>query len=755
MTETEIPHVNGTRLLTPADAGETLPEQRAPLDAPAPGVWRGPHEPQPRPLPEPVDDAEAEPEQEDLDGDEDQADDTEDADDELGEPIELLPLLPELLRAPHRFARRHTGHVATGTRIYAARRRDGRSTSRHERMMRAAEAAGDHASALEWETRAAAFRKERHTRRMALLRAPVYAAKGAIYCAGIGGGVLVSLGLVLAVSEHNPAEAGVPLHVAFRVIWWTCHITDLAWRPVLIAWPLAILAGLWSLGRAHNPRLPAVYGEDEGDGRELVPDESAILAALRNLNLGPMNKAVREGWKPRWILGAVEDGAGWHCQLMLPQGVTVEMINGKKNTLASNLLRQPIEVWPTEPKQRPGVLDLWVAHPNTLTGKVAPWPLMTTGNCDYFKGVPVAMSLRGQQITAPLFEKNFMIGGIMGTGKSSATRNLLLGAMLDPLVDIDVYVMAYNSDYDPMKRRLRTLVKGDDDEDIEAALKALRRLRTEVTVRGQILEEAGEMKVTRELARRNKRLRPLIVVFDECHELFEHKQYGAEAAELAIKVLKKARKLAITLVFVTVSPAKDSIPKDVTRNTSNRVAFAVGDHYANDGILGTGKHRAGITATKLNPAEDVGTSMSVGFSKSPFEVLRWHLVDYSPERTIDEITPIVDRAMKLLGSAQVAALDPAPQPAVDPIADIAQILGDAPRMRTQDVLEQLRALRPREYREMNFAKLTAVLRDAGAEPHKSSGISTVDGGKVRAAADERAEQTADAIEDEPHGDQIE
>src|SRR5579884_3483456 len=412
MTETpEITKVNGHGAIV-SDTGP-VPGQRAPVDEDEQG---------PELVRTPVDLVD-EPEPEDLDAA--RADEAESEDADLGEPIDLLPLLPEALRAPHRFARRHAGHVATGTRIYAARRRDARSTARHERMMRAAEAAGDHASALEWETRAAAFRKERHTRRMALLRAPVHAEEGE-------------------------------------------------------------------------------------DGSELVPDESAILAALRNLNLGTMNKAVREGWKPRWILGAVEDGAGWHAQLMLPQGVNVEMINGKKPLLASNLLRQPIEVWPSEPKNMPGVLDLWVAHPGTLTGKVAPWPLLKTGTCDYFKGVPVAVSLRGQQIIAPLFEKNFMIGGIMGTGKSSATRNLLLGAMLDPLVDIDVYVMAYNSDYDPMRRRLRTLVKGDEDEDVEQALKALRRLRTEVTVRGQILEEAGEMKVTRELARRNKRLRPLI-----------------------------------------------------------------------------------------------------------------------------------------------------------------------------------------------------------------------------------------------------
>ena len=731
MSDIEIPHVNGSRRI---DADGAVPGQREPADAPAPAV-RPPAdavpEPEP-PEPEPAEDAAA---------DVDELDDLDD----------LAPLLPEVIRAPGRFTRRHVRHVVVGARIYAGRRRDARSTARHERMMRIAETNGDHASALEWETRAAAFRKERHARRMALLRAPIYGAKAAIHLVGIIGGALVALGIILAVTSGNPHEAGVPLHVAFRVVWWVCWAVDVGWRPTLAAAPVLILGSLWALGRAHAPLEPVLYADDEaGDGRELVPDESAILAALRNLNLGPMNKAVREGWRPRWVLGAVEDGAGWHSQLLLPQGVTVEMINGKKTTLASNLLRKPIEVWPTEPENRPGVLDLWVANPGALTGAVPPWPLLKTGTCDYFKGVPVGVSLRGRPIIAPLFQKNYMIGGIMGTGKSSSTRDILLGAMLDPLVDIDVYVMAYNADYDPMARRLRTLVKGDEDEDIEAAVKALRRLRTQVTIRGQILEQAGEMKVTRELAKRDKRLRPLVCVFDECHEMFEHKEFGAEAAELAVKVMKKARKLAITLIFVTVSPAKDSIPKEITRNTSNRVAFAVGDHFANDSILGTGRHRAGVTATKLNPAVDIGTSMTVGFSAEPFEVLRWHLVDYSPERGVDEITPVVDRALKLLDGQQVAALDQAPaEDVVDPIADIASLLGDAARMRTQDVLEGLRAMRPGHYRDLDFGKLTAILRDAEAEPHKSTGISTVDARKVRTALAKRAEDAADAPEDEP------
>ncbi|HEV2345217.1 MAG TPA: FtsK/SpoIIIE domain-containing protein [Actinocrinis sp.] len=725
---TQIEHANGHGPDAPTTDLEGAPANGA-RDRPRLVPW---------PLREPVD---AEP----ADAVEvDQADEDE-RDDELGEPVDLVPLLPEPIRAPRRFVVRHVRHVALGTRVYAGRRRDARSTARHERMIRLAEAAGDHASALEWETRAAAFRKERHARRMALLRAPVYAARAVIYTASTLAGALIALGLVLAVTSGKPAESTAPLQVAFRVVWWICWAVDVAWRPALVAAPVLILASLWTLGRAHAPLDPVLYAEGgDGDGRELVPDESAILTALRHLGIGPLDKAVKAGWQPRWLLGAVEDGAGWHAQLMLPQGVSVEMINRRKNLLASNLLRKPIEVWPSEPDNKPGVLDLWVAHPGTLTGPVPPWPLLKTGTADYFKGVPVAVTLRGEAIRAGLMAKNYMIGGIMGTGKSSATRAIVLGAALDPLVEIEVYVMAYNADYDLMRPRLSVLVKGDEDEDVEKALKALRRLRSEVTRRGQLLEEAGELKLTRELAARDKRMRPRVVVFDECHELFMHKTYGAEAAELAEKVMKKARKTGITLVWVTVSPAKDSIPKEVTRNTSNRVAFAVGDHYANDGLLGTGKHRSGITATTLNPSTDIGTSVTVGFTANPFDIARWQYL------SDDDVPAIIDRACKARAGIERTALDQAPTVVVDHLADVLAVLGDEPRMRTTVVLQRLASLRPEVYEGWSGERLKAVLIDADPElePHKSNGNPVVDAAKLRAVLGRRDDEPSDRVDDD-------
>lgn len=170
--------------------------------------------------------------------------------------------------------------------------------------------------------------------------------------------------------------------------------------------------------------------------------------------------------------------------------------------------------------------------------------MLHDGVVDIFDGVPFGRSQRGQLLDAPVLERNYLIGGQPGQGKSSAGRTLCLGCVLDPTVELRVYVFASNPDFDPFAPRLSAYVKGDDDDAVEAGVNELRRLRDDVTRRGKLLERHGASKVTRKLASSVRGVHPLVVIFDECHEMFEHARYGKEAGELAIKVVKKARKCA-------------------------------------------------------------------------------------------------------------------------------------------------------------------------------------------------------------------
>ncbi|MFG2473557.1 cell division protein FtsK [Streptomyces fagopyri] len=647
----------------------------------------------------------------------------------------------------YRFTVRHSAYVLGGTRVLARRAWDSRTTARHERFMRQAEAAGQEDVARDWEQRAYIYRQSRHRRRMEMLQLAIGAPKAVAMGTAGGAGILLILGIMLAWANKDAEDVLTPIRTVVDLVGWAAVVAGVIWDPLLIALPWLALAGVWAVGRQRQTAptwaLPA-----DPEQRDIVPDEGAILRALGNLGIAPLNKALKDGWQPRWVQPTTRSGNGWHTQLQLPLGVTVEMVLGKKSVLAHNLLRKPVEVWPTEPPRQPGTLDLWVADQGSLSGAVPPWPLLTEGTTDYFKGVPVAVSQRGEPIIGKLMAANYMVGGIMGSGKSSLVIALLLGAILDPLVIVEAYVMAYNTDYDPLRPRLRRLVKGDDDEDIEAALKALRSLRDEVTLRGKLLEELGEgaTKVTRELALKDPRMRPKVVVFDECHELFMHKEYGKEAAELAIKVMKKARKTAITLIWVTVSPTADSLPRDVTRNTSHRVAFAVGDHVANDGLLGSGRHKAGITATTLIPGEDVGTAVTVGFSSKPFEVVRSHYVARDPDKGIDEVTPVVERAMGLHDGGR-AVEEPTFQPA-DPLADVAAVLGDEVRVLAVEVLHRLAARNPEAYGSWGPTDLKRALEPYGAEQYKSNGVMVVARDRVQDAVLERLAEDVDDFDDE-------
>jgi S-DNA-T family DNA segregation ATPase FtsK/SpoIIIE len=420
------------------------------------------------------------------------------------------------------------------------------------------------------------------------------------------------------------------------------------------------------------------------------------------------------------------------------------MVNGKKNVLAHNLHAQARRDVADRAAQQPGVLDLWVADQGSLNG-VVPWPLLTRARRTTSRACPSPSRSAASQIIGKLMAANWIVGGIMGSGKTSIVVALLLGAILDPLVEAEVYVMATNVDYDPLKPRLKALVKGDDPEQLRAALDALRSLANEVTERGKLLEELGgeSTKLTRELALKDPRMRPKVVVFDECHELFMSKEYGKEAAELAIRVMKKARKVGITLIWVTVSPTADSIPRDVTRNTSHRVAFAVGDQVANDGLLGSGKYKAGIRATELVPGQDIGTAVTYGFTSKPFEVIRSYYVARDPEKGVDEVTPVVERAMGLYdgtGPADAPAFDVA-----DPLADIAAVLGHETKMRTQDVLHGLQDRNPVVYGSWSFRDLKAVLDDAGHGEYKTNG------GKMHVSLDRILDAIAardDVVDDE-------
>ncbi len=279
---------------------------------------------------------------------------------------------------------------------------------------------------------------------------------------------------------------------------------------------------------------------------------------------------------------------------------------------------------------------------------------------------------------------------------------------------------------------------GMDDAVAADAVQALADLTEEMQRRGRTLgaHPGRPPKVSRTLAdRAGLGLHPLVLAIDECHELFQHKAYSKQAQELAVRVIKRGRKYGITLLLATQSPTKDSIPKEVTRTISCGVAFAVADHIANDGLLGTGRYRAGIRATELRMKTDRGSCVAVGVTDQRWELVRTFYVPF--EDGIDLVSPVVAHALALVagqGRELTVTAEPDDEaPPVDHLADIAHVVGGERRVRTHTVLTRLAIHNPGEYEGWAFADLSTTLAAHGIQPVKSHGVMVIRADDITAA----------------------
>jgi S-DNA-T family DNA segregation ATPase FtsK/SpoIIIE len=566
--------------------------------------------------------------------------------------------------------------------------------------------------------------------------------KGAT-AAGVAALVLWLINSMMSREQMWPWLAGLYEVLAKLKLWTLATMTTPAVATLVgIGW---LVAAVYE-GRGRSPGAGFLVRPDRDDADSWV-DERMISQALAHLGIAPLDKFFKDGGLLVYTVPARVDGNGTYAQVRLPLGVTADMVADRRARLAANLGRAKLETWPTEGAEA-GQLDLWVADKGKLGQGAGPWPLLHDGEVDFFDGVPFGRSQRGQVLKAPIVERNYMIGGQPGQGKSSAGRTLCLGCVLDPTVELRVYVFASNPDFDPFRPRLSAYVKGDDDEAIGAGLGALRELREEVTRRGKLLERHGAAKVTRKLASNIKGLHPVVVIFDECHEMFEHGVFGGEAGSLAIKVVKKARKCGITLLFLTQSPTAASIPKDLTRNCSNGVAFAVADQVANDGLLGSGTYRQGIRATELRPGEDRGTAVTTGLTANRFELVNTFYIAFDEAR--DDVSPVIARAMALLDEhgRLLPTSEPegegSTEPEPDHLADIHTVTRGETRVRTQIVLRRLAELNPDEYADWSFQDLAEALTTGGITARKSDGVMVVRAADVVRALTERDQDNDDA-----------
>ncbi len=653
-------------------------------------------------------------------------------------PVQVIKVV---VRHDHtRTAGRHVMYIPLGALVRGKRLWDSRSTARYERFIRAAEAVGNHETALEWETRRAQFIKDRHQRRADMIELPL---KVLLAVPKIALGmflVLAVLGIFLAIGTKHIGETVAPFKAVADIVEWTTLVVSVAWGPVLLTVPWIGLGALWWAGRAHaNANMTGWMSPPKNDDDTgLVVTADTIVLALQNLPNPALRRGFKDGWRPTFHTLPVRDGRGYSAVFSVPLGVTAGMVADQRPLFARNVHRAEVEVWPSDAEKAgtgpAGTVAVWIADPGVLSKPAPEYPLMHEGTAEVFEGVPGGVSPRGDQITIPIVGNNFVVGGQMGEGKSNACRVVMLGCALDPLAELDVFVIANNGDFDAFAPRLARYHKGVEDDTIMAAVDRLHELYAEVGRREARLADLGAKKTTRQLAQAHRDLRPIVALFSECHELFGHDEYGTLAAELATKTAKRARKTAITMMFDTQSSRKEAIPPKLVELVSVNACFYVKTWRSNDGFLGDGSFAAGIRATELRPGRDRGTSLITGVSEAQFELLRWYFVEVDDDTGYDAAADVIARAVANVapGTAVEAS---APVPAIesrDLLDDLGQVVGDD-RVKLADLPARLRKLAPGwgEYRTLTGVQLRDLLDAEGVRTTNTGNVLRLDPADVR------------------------
>lgn len=672
--------------------------------------------------------------------------------------IARAALQDDRVRTAGRLAVRHGSYVVGGTRIAARRIWDGRTASRYERMIRAAEAAGLMDEVKEWEARAQAYRAARHTRRIQLLQAAVQLPKALGLATATGAGLLVFLGLLLAWGTGDVRDVLTPIEAVVELVRWVSLISGIVWDPFLAVAPWLGLAAVWTIGQQrHTAPQWALPVQARDLGGPITP--SIVVTAFRDLGISALRKAIEGmGDVGAAMLSPIKiAGCGVELDVHLPSGVSTEEIQGKRRKLAENLNRHEHEVFITIPPS-PRTVRLWIADSGALDEPIGPSPLVLDEEitADYYTGsAPWGQNLRGDAVPVSVKQRHILLTGLSNQGKTAALRALALWLALDVTVDFYIADLKGVGDWRSFDGLAQVLIQGPTDEHVAQATDMAEWGVEEMQKRIALLEESGATDgVTREMARTDPRFRPIVLIVDEAQVAYgcgakseDGRPYGGSKAtsryfQAVKRIHDQGRAVNVTIWEGTQDPTDENLPKRSREGNHIRGSLVLGTESQAKMALGEAPVDAGAAPHKLRRGLDKGTLVVAG-EGIPMEAGQASVTVRTHFISGEDAIAITDRAKALRdGVATVHKLEIVTP--VDHLADLAAVVDRESRVRTTEVLHRLKSRNHDVYEHWTGARLKALLAEWGEEPGKLDGYPVVKLESVERALERRAEELAEA-----------
>jgi hypothetical protein len=395
---------------------------------------------------------------------------------------------------------------------------------------------------------------------------------------------------------------------AFWGTYWFFDLLTASIGPHLASWVFYALLAVLLFCRPVRRRMRAVFTRSRLRRR--------FARAVRSTGCPGFSDAVP---RPGPIKATQ---AGQLMRVRLCAGWDLEQLAKRASAIAAYLGVREVRVMPD--RSNAGVAEVAVIRRDPLSGgRPLPWPWLDKAMTSLWDPIPVGVGEDGDVVEVSLPERNVLIGGEPGAGKSVAISMLVAAAALDPYARLSLFdgKLVELS----MWRRCADHFVGAD---LNRAIEVLKELRADMEDRYGYLMDEGRRKITRG---DQDRFPLRLVVIDELAVFTaglggEDKKLAAECSNLFRDLVSRGRAAGIIVVGATQKPSSDIVPTALRDLFGFRWAMRCSTPQASDTILGSGWATQGFTASSID-----GRDRGVGFLLSeggwPVRLKSYYLSD--------------------------------------------------------------------------------------------------------------------------------
>ena len=319
---------------------------------------------------------------------------------------------------------------------------------------------------------------------------------------------------------------------------------------------------------------------------------------------------------PRGLIPRIEGTelipAGQRVRLRLPPGLTAEMLEQASEPLAATIGARDVRVVRDPANASLAHLSILLRDP--LSSPAPSWPVPKGS---LWEPLSLGVDEDGNQVSIGLPERNLLLGGEPGAGKSVALSLFIAAAALDPGVTLTLL--------DGKQVELAPWSGSAEDfvgPDMAGAINVLKDLCSEMDRRYSVLLSSGLRKIEP-----SGDFGLHVVAIDELAFYMRGgtKDERNELSETLRDLISRGRAAGMIVIAATQKPSNDIVPTYVRDLFSFRMALRCTTPEASDTILGQGWAKEGYSASTLDP-----TSRGVGYLLAEGAVpvkIRTHYLD--------------------------------------------------------------------------------------------------------------------------------